>query len=224
MQFDGYAERYQAELHRGVGLSGESGDFFARERVRWLGDRLGELGASPRAVVDIGCGTGSSIPLLHQRFQTTRLTGLDISEKSLELARRDHPSAVFATPAQRTPTGDDELVFCNGLFHHISKPERAATVDYIRRSLAPGGLFALWENNAWSPAARLVMWRIPFDRDADPVFPFQAEALMRQGGFEVLRTDFLFFFPRALRALRPVEPLLRRMPLGAQYLVLGRKR
>jgi hypothetical protein len=28
----------------------------------------------------------------------------------------------------------------------------AAAVDYVYRSLRPGGLFAFWENNPWNPA------------------------------------------------------------------------
>jgi len=35
--------------------------------------------------------------------------------------------------------------------------------------------------------------------------------------------DFCFIFPHALRALRPIERWLTRLPLGAQYLVLARK-
>ena len=45
-----------------------------------------------------------------------------------------------------------------------------------------------------------------------------------KGGFEILRTDFLFFFPRWLGWLRRIEPRLTGLPLGAQYLVLTRKR
>jgi len=47
--------------------------------------------------------------------------------------------------------------------------------------------------------------------------------LLRAGGFDVLRTDFLFYFPRVLRLLRGLERLLVRLPLGAQYQVLCRK-
>jgi hypothetical protein len=47
--------------------------------------------------------------------------------------------------------------------------------------------------------------------------------LLRSCGFEILRTQFLFVFPRALAKLRPLEPALARFPLGAQYLVLAKK-
>ena len=49
------------------------------------------------------------------------------------------------------------------------------------------------------------------------------DPLLRRGGFEILRTDFLFIFPRVLGWLRPFELLFSRWPLGAQYQVLCRK-
>lgn len=71
--------------------------------------------------------------------------------------------------------------------------------------------------------ARYVISRIPFDRDAITLTPPEARRLLGDGGFQVLRTDFLFIFPRWLGWLRRLEPGLTGWPLGAQYLVLGRK-
>jgi hypothetical protein len=68
------------------------------------------------------------------------------------------------------------------------------------------------------------MSRIPFDRDAIMVFPHEARRLLRQAGFEILRTDYLFIFPRPLSALRLLEPPLSRLPFGAQYQILARRR
>jgi hypothetical protein len=67
------------------------------------------------------------------------------------------------------------------------------------------------------------MHRIPFDRDAIPLTPPEARQLLQAGGFEILRTDFLFLFPRMLKWLRGLEAPLTRWPLGAQYQVLCRK-
>ena len=64
---------------------------------------------------------------------------------------------------------------------------------------------------------------LPFDRDAILVWPHEARRLLRSAGFQVLRTDYVFFFPRFVAALRPMEPSLRRLPLGGQYLVLVQK-
>lgn len=96
-------------------------------------------------------------------------------------------------------------------------------VNYIYRSLRQGGLFALWENNPWNPGTRYIMSRCPLDKDAITLAPPEVRHLLRTEGFEVLKTDFLFIFPRALRRLRWIEPLLARFPIGGQYQVLARR-
>jgi hypothetical protein len=68
------------------------------------------------------------------------------------------------------------------------------------------------------------MSRIPFDRDAITLTAGEARRLLRGAGFEIVRTDFLFIFPRVLSWCRGLEPLVARLPLGAQYQVLCRKR
>jgi SAM-dependent methyltransferase len=114
-------------------------------------------------------------------------------------------------------------VFCNGVFHHILPGDRVAALDTIYSSLRSGGVLAFWENNPWNPGTRYIMRRIPFDRNAIALSPSAARSLLRKRGFEVLRTDFLFFFPRLLAWLRSFEPGLVHLPLGAQYQVFCRK-
>ena len=97
-------------------------------------------------------------------------------------------------------------------------------MNYIWRSLRPGGIFSLWENNPWNPGTRYVMSRIPFDRDAVTLTPHEAVRLLKTGGFEILRRDSLFFFPKQLNWLRWIEPYLLRVQLRGQYQVLCRKR
>jgi SAM-dependent methyltransferase len=116
-----------------------------------------------------------------------------------------------------------DLAYCNGVFHHIQPAQRPAALAMIHRALRAEGLFSFWENNPWSLATRYVMSRCEFDRDAIPLSPRQATALLRNGGFEILRTDFRFIFPRALRAFRKIEDWVYRAPLGTQYQVLCRK-
>lgn len=223
--FDAYAEAYDADLARGLALSGEDKRYFARGRVAWLAARLRELGAAPRSVLDFGCGIGTAAPLLVEMLDAGAVVGVDQSEESLALARRTIASerVEFVSLAVFRPAASFDLVFTNGVFHHVPVEERSGALALVHRALRPGGLFALWENNAWNPGTRWVMRRIPFDRDAVPLSPPGARRLVRGGGFEVLRTDFLFVFPRILRVLRRFEPALASLPLGAQYLVLCRK-
>jgi hypothetical protein len=108
------------------------------------------------------------------------------------------------------------------VFHHIAPSERMRAAGLVRDALAPGGRFAFMENNPWNPGTRMVMRRIPFDRDAIPISPRRARALLHAAGFALRApTRFLFFFPRSLAWLRFAEPALSGLPLGAQYCVLA---
>ena len=223
--FDRYATDYDAALSRGLALSGEDKDFFARRRVEWLRDCLRPSFAPPRQVMDFGCGTGSNAPWLLSLLGAERVVGIDDSPKMLEVARQTQASEhVEFFPIDACPArGQFDLVFCNGVFHHIAPAQRGRAIDYVFHSLQVGGLFAFWENSPWNPGTRFVMSRIPFDRDAIMLSPPQARSLLRAGGFEVLRTDFLFIFPKLLSWFRPVETYCARLPFGAQYQVLCRK-
>jgi SAM-dependent methyltransferase len=223
--FDAYAKEYDAALMQGVSISGEGKEYFARGRVLWLVRRLTELGERPQSVVDFGCGTGSATPFLLEIPGVSSVLGMDVSAGSIESARQQHGSnrARFVTLLEYTPNEQMDMVFCNGVFHHIPVAERAEAVRFIYRTLRPGGLFSFWENNPWNPGTRLVMSRIPFDRDAITLIPPEARRLLRDNGFEMLGTDFQFIFPKVLGWLRPLEKRLARLPLGAQYQILGRK-
>lgn len=223
--FDDYAADYDAALAQGISVSGENKSFFARGRVAWLARCLRRLRERPWNVMDFGCGTGSSEPFLLELTGARSIVGVDVSARSLEVARRIcmSPDVEFRLFDAHQPLANMDLVFTNGVFHHIRPSKRRAALDYLYRSLRRGGLCAFWENNPWNPGTRYAMSLIPFDREAILLSALEARRLLRRTGFEIIRTDFLFIFPRALRWFRPIEPVLSRAPLGAQYQVLCRK-
>jgi SAM-dependent methyltransferase len=224
-EFDDYAGDYAAALQEGLKYSGEDPEYFAAARVRWLARRLRELDFEPRSILDYGCGTGASTPHFLSTLGVREVTGVDVSRGLLERAARQHGSraATFRLRRDCEPRGEIDIAFCNGVFHHIPPPERSDALQYISRSLRPGGFFAFWENNPWNPGTRFVMSRIPFDRNAVTISPPSGRRLLRHAGFDIVRVDHLFFFPRMLRWLRSLEPRLVTVPVGAQYLVLARK-
>ena len=223
-EFDSYSGSYESDLQKGLDLSGENASYFAESRAAWTAKCLGELGRSVNKILDFGCGTGGSVAHLLKAFANSTLVGTDPSQESLSIARRDHDPgiATFVPPEELTIQGCD-LAFCNGVFHHIVPGERPAALRTIWDSLGDSGYFAFWENNPWNPGTRIVMSRIPFDKDAITISPSEALRLLRENGFSVVRRDFLFWFPRPLAAFRGVEPWLTKVPLGAQYSVLCRK-
>lgn len=221
--FDAHAQNYEELLNDGLAVSGERGDFFLEGRVSWLKTRLKGLGVRVQHVLDYGCGTGMAAPVLRRELGVRSIRGIDASAAEIAVARRNNPDDHFFASTESIPAAEHDLVYCNGVFHHIPPAERSGVVRAIHAAIRPGGLFALWENNPWNPGTRLVMSRIPFDRDAVTLSGPESCRMLRSGGFEIVHHDFLFIFPRALRALRRFEPYLSRYPIGAQYLVLGRK-
>ena len=219
--FDQYAEDYDVALSQGLSLTGEGKAYFARKRILWLCQLLRSIPISPKRILDYGCGTGSTIPLFIELLKPDSVVGVDTSIRSLHLAREQRPKCCdFFLNSEYNPRNEFDLAYCNGVFHHISPADRGTALNYIHAGLRPGGLFAFWENNPWNPGTRYVMSRTPFDDDAIMLKPREAIRLLRKNGFRVLQCDFLFFFPRFLKSLRWMEPLLSGLPLGGQYQVL----
>ncbi len=223
--FDAYAAHYDAALNRGIAVSGETKEYFAEQRVIWLAKRLRELGGPVRTILDFGCGIGTGLPFLKREFGPDKLAGFDVSQEALSVARAVAPEAALelSDDMQTWPDATFDLVSTNGVFHHITPSGRVAALAAIRRVLRPGGWFALWENNPWNPGTRYVMYRIPFDRDAVLVYPSTARQMLERAGFKAILQDFRFVFPRALSWFRPFEDRLVQVPLGAQYLQLGKR-
>lgn len=225
-EFDGYADRYDEELNRGISISGERKEFFAEARIERLSQCLAELNTRPsKLVLDFGCGTGASTPYLHQILNAERIIGIDVSQESLRVARatQNTTPADFYSQEEYAANGNVDVVFSNGVFHHIPPSERGDAMSYIANCLRPGGLFALWENNPWNLGTRYVMSKIPFDRDAIMLSASTASKLVRSAGLNVVRIDYHFIFPKPLRFLRSIEPYLKGVPIGAQYQLLCRK-
>lgn len=223
--FDEYAGDYEQALNKGVSLSGESPDYFAGKRVEFTARWLNSLGVSARRrIADFGCGVGNSTPHFRRHFPAAELLGLDVSAASIERAREVHGGASkFLLLDEARASEERDLVYCNGVFHHIAPADRREWAVRVGEMLAPQGYFAVWENNPWNPGTRMVMRRIPFDRDAIPLAAHEARAMLVGAGFEIVGTRFCFYFPAQLSALRPLERFGERVPLGAQYCVLARK-
>jgi len=224
-EFDEYAEGYDQMLAQGLAISGEGKEYFAKGRINWLKTCMDRLQIRPRCIMDYGCGTGVTTPLLLELLDAESVVGVDPSSKLIQRANRDYgsPRTRFQEILQYSPQEAMDLAYCNGVFHHIPVARRRKAAQYIWRSLKPGSYLAFWENNPWNPGTRYVMSRTPFDRDAVTLTAPEASRLLQSAGFQIVRTDYLFIFPKSLSAFRCIEPYLSPFPFGAQYLVLAFK-
>jgi len=224
--FDSHADDYERQCMEGLAVSGESKEFFARGRIAFLRawwDRRGR--AEPRRILDYGCGLGDVSALLAEYFPEARVEGVDPSPRCIERATALHATervcfAVlqgFDEPAAEPA----DLIHLNGVVHHVEPTQRPQLFETLARRVSPDGIVALFENNPLNPGTRIVMARIPFDRDAVPVTTWEARRRLRAARLRPLRTSHLFFFPGFLRVLRPLERWATRVPLGAQYGIIA---
>lgn len=224
-EFDQFAEEYLATHTENLKISGEAPDYFARYKIeevrrRWSRERRPE----PRAVLDFGCGIGASLPHLHEVFPNARVTGLDVSEKSLAIARTRTPDAVDLVlhdggAALPLPPASFDFIFTACVFHHIDADLHEPLFSSLRALLNPGGVLCVFEHNPVNPVTRYIVATCPFDANA-VLLPSQTlKSRVRSAGFKKTDVSYTGFFPGSLRMLRPLEPSLKRLPVGAQYYV-----
>jgi SAM-dependent methyltransferase len=211
-------------MARSCAVSGESPDFYAQQRMRWCLRRLRPWLPFATAL-DFGCGTGGSLRYFFDILGCKNVVGLDPSAESLGVAKQRCAElpVQLVTPPEFVPGGDIPFAFCNGVFHHIEPADRPQVLEYISKCLSHNGIFAFWENNPWNPLVVYSMSLNEFDRNAKTLSPSRSVRLLRQSGFRIEFVDFCSFFPHFARGLRGLEPGLRWLPLGAQYLVVARK-
>ncbi len=102
-------------------------------------------------VLDLGCGAG--VPLTRRLAERFDVTGVDISARQLELARRQVPNATFIkadlAEIAFAPASFGTVVAFYSIIH-VPREEQPPLVGRIHDWLWPGGGFlATWATGAW---------------------------------------------------------------------------
>ena len=106
--------------------------------------RLALLKTPPKAVLDLGCGTGAGARAIKRQFPRARVTAADLAPPMLEVARRRsrfwRPIHCTQADARRLPfeTASFDLVFTSLMLQWVQPLD--AALGEIRRVLRPGGL------------------------------------------------------------------------------------
>ncbi|NMG43064.1 methyltransferase domain-containing protein [Aromatoleum toluvorans] len=224
-EFDRCADEYEQQHAANIGLSGESPAYFARYKVQ-------DVARSPAAqattrILDFGAGIGGSVPYWREFFPRASLTCLDVSERSLAIARDRYPGAVeyccFDGVTIPFEDGTFDVAFAACVFHHIDAAAHLALLRELLRTLADGGSLFLFEHNPLNPLTRHAVDTCPFDANAVLIRARTMRERLRAAGFGSVTLAYRIFFPGALRFLRPLEPYLEWLPLGAQYRLCARR-
>ena len=221
-EFDRFADEYTATHAGNIRLSGEDPDYFARYKIEEVRRRWEAEGRTePSAVLDFGVGIGNSLPHLARLFPRAEVTGVDVSQRSLQVAAHRFPGVArllaYDGATIPLPGGSFDLIFSACVFHHIDGAEHAAVFAELHRLLRPGGLMVVFEHNPVNPATRYIVATCPFDENAVLLPAPALKKSQAAAGFHKVAVAYTGFFPGPLRALRPLERFMTALPLGAQY-------
>jgi predicted TPR repeat methyltransferase len=107
---------------------------------------------SAGSVLDVGCGTGLVGRALRSRGFAGEIVGLDISHRSLEIARKSgaYDAAEQADLQQRLPFGDDrfDAVVCVGVMTYLPETE-AVWRDFARVARPEGLVVVTQREDVW---------------------------------------------------------------------------
>lgn len=228
-EFDKFAEEYKSLHLQNIASSGESPEYFAEYKMR---DLRQVIDAASNVQVngsflDFGAGTGTSVPFFRKHFPSARLTCLDVSGASLEIAASNFGnSAEYVVFDGRiipfAPNSYDAAYACC-VFHHISPQEHIWHMRELRRILKTNGILIVYEHNPLNPLTVRAVNTCPFDEKAILIRASVMKERLKRAGFGSIEISYRVFFPRFLRSMRWMEDWLKWLPLGAQYYVKASK-
>jgi ubiquinone/menaquinone biosynthesis C-methylase UbiE len=120
-------------------------------------------GEEKASILDLGCGTGNLIELLHERYPLMQLCGVDPADKMIGLAAdrfRETPTVeILKGEGTKIPYLSEyfDYVVSNLALHHVLPELRSLCAAEIARVLKPGGRLVYAD----------LFWDVPGDKE-DP--------------------------------------------------------
>lgn len=159
---------------------------------------LGQSAEKPWRVLDLGCGSGSSVDAFRRRDPNVDWIGLDIADSPEPRTRTDARFEIFDGISIPFNEHSFDLVYCKQVLEHVAYPR--PLLANVARVLAPGAYFA-GSTSQLEPFHSFSMWNYT---------PLGFCALLQEAGLEPIEIrpgidGFTLVSRRALGAAGPLE-------------------
>jgi ubiquinone/menaquinone biosynthesis C-methylase UbiE len=142
-------------------------------------------------VLEIGCGTGSLLLLIHRMQPAAQIVGLDPDPGALAIAARKARRAGTSFQLDQGfadempyPDASFDRVLSSFMFHHLSRTVKEGTLREVRRVLKPGGRFHMVDFAPGGSGGRgITAHLIHADRHLKDNAEDRVLAMMRDAGF-----------------------------------------
>jgi SAM-dependent methyltransferase len=230
--FDQYAQNYNEGHAKAVKSTGFQPSYFHEYKIREVAAQLKARGLDSQDMnlLNVGCGIGESEPYIREYLPRVTVFGIDVSEKSIDVAResnRELPGVTYAAyDGEHIPFDISfDIVFVANVFHHIRRENHLMTLKILHQRLKDKGLIFLFEHNPLNPLTLWIAYRndYRFDKDSRLLNPRYAGRILLKTGFTEVEPRYTIFFPNHFSFLLPLEKHLSKLPFGAHYYYVGRK-
>ncbi|MBD2016511.1 methyltransferase domain-containing protein [Microcoleus sp. FACHB-53] len=171
---------------------------------------IDRIGGTPRRILDLGCGTGSTTLMLKQAFPQAQVMGLDLSPYMLVMAEYKAKAAGLTIEwrhgnAEETglPDASFDLVTASLLFHETPPTVAKTILRESFRLLIPGGEVLILDGN--QKTLRQVDWLTevfeePYIKDYATE---SVEAGMGAAGFQAVQTHDHWWMHQVTHGIKP---------------------
>ena len=138
---------------------------YASERTRPAAELLSRVALeNARTVVDLGCGPGNSTTLLHQRWPSARIIGVDSSPNMLNEARKALPDCHFveANISKFRPEQSFDLLYANASLQWV--PDHYELFPQLVSLLNYNGVLAVQMPDNWQEPTHVLMREVAYEQ------------------------------------------------------------
>jgi ubiquinone/menaquinone biosynthesis C-methylase UbiE len=149
-------------------------DEYRFDKLRYLPEVVDFSAYRGQQLLEIGCGIGTD--LVRFARAGARVTGLDLADTAIDLARKNFalngvaPEALHVGNGEQLPFPNNsfDIVYAHGVIQYTANP--AALIAEAHRVLRPGGtgIFMVYNRVSWLNALSKVM-KVPLEHEDAPV-------------------------------------------------------